>query len=271
MEDNVYMLKIGGSIITDLSKPNTANMGEISRILDEIKAAMSKSHFKLIIGHGSGSFGHVSAAKYRVQEGLIDADSRKGAAITHLVAKELNTMFVKQGLEIGMNLYPFSPAGFGIGDGMGLSAGFTDHIRFALENGFIPVVHGDVIMNYTKGVSISSTEDVLRFISKSIKPSKIFFCTDVNGVYDKPPSDNPNAKLIKQINSSNINEVIKNTGVSNSRIDVTGGMRTKISLLYDICRDTDATGYIFNMNKRSALADILSGDVSNLEFTKVNR
>ena len=270
MEDNVYMLKIGGSIITDLSKPNTANMGEISRILDEIKAAMSKSHFKLIIGHGSGSFGHVSAAKYRVQEGLIDADSRKGAAITHLVAKELNTMFVKQEIEIGMNLYPFSPAGFGIGDGMGLSAGFTDHIRFALENGFIPVVHGDVIMN-TKGVSISSTEDVLRFISKSIKPSKIFFCTDVNGVYDKPPSDNPNAKLIKQINSSNINEVIKNTGVSNSRIDVTGGMRTKISLLYDICRDTDATGYIFNMNKRSALADILSGDVSNLEFTKVNR
>ncbi len=271
MTDNFYMLKIGGSIITDLSKPNTAKMDEISRLLDEIKSAMSRSSFKLIIGHGSGSFGHVSAAKYRIQEGLIDADSRKGAAITHLVAKELNTLFVKQGLEMGMNLYPFSPAGFGIGDEMGLSAGFTDHMRFALENGFIPVVHGDVIMNYSKGVSISSTEDVLRFISKQIKPSKVFFCTDVNGVYDKPPIGNLDAKLIRQINGSNINEVIKNTGVSNSRIDVTGGMRTKISLLYDICRDTDATGYIFNINKRGSLADILSGDVPDIEFTKVNR
>ena len=89
-------------------------------------------------------------------------------------------------------------------------------------------------MDYMQGVSISSTEDVLRFVSKNIKPSKVFFCTDVDGVYDKPPNENPNARLIKQIDSSNINDVIKNTDVSKNRVDVTGGMKTKISLLYGV-------------------------------------
>ena len=65
---SLYFIKIGGSIITDTSKPSTPKLQEIERLVDEIKAG-SEGH-RILVGHGSGSFGHVAVHKYNLENGL---------------------------------------------------------------------------------------------------------------------------------------------------------------------------------------------------------
>ncbi len=263
------MLKIGGSVITDLSKPSTALDGKIISLLNEVKSALSEKDFDIIIGHGSGSFAHVAAKKYRTNEGFVDSNSRIGAAITHLSAKELNTIFVKHGLDLGMPLYPFSPAYFSLAKSKRLESGFVENIKTAMEKGFIPVVHGDVIIDSDIGVSIASTEEVIRFLSSKMRPSKVLFATDVDGVFTSNPKANKNSQHIGVISSENIDEAIKHTGVSDERVDVTGGMSTKLTELYEICKTTGAEGYIFNIEREGMLKDVLLGRAEEQLYTKV--
>lgn len=266
----LYFIKIGGSAITDLSKPNTLSSGPvtIASLLQEFKDVYASGGFDVIIGHGSGSFAHVPAKKYRINEGLAYSDSRVGAAITHLTAKELNTIFVNEGLKLGLPLYPFSPGHFSFSDGTGL-AGFCGHISEAIEKGFIPVVHGDVVIDRERGVSIASTEAVFDFISRSITPSKILYGSDTDGVFTADPKIDKSAKHIAVIDSSNIGSALQNTGASKSRVDVTGGMATKLAKLYETCRLTGAEGYIFNITRPGALKAMLSGNADPSIYTLV--
>ena len=270
---DLYLLKIGGSVITDLSKPNTLATGPvtISTLLKEVNEAYSSGGFDLIIGHGSGSFGHVAAAQYKVNDGLIYKDSKKGAAITHMTAKQLNDIFINEGLKLDMALYPFSPAHFSLSKNGEVVSGFCGQLETALKNGFIPVVHGDVMMDIDKGVSIASTEKVLDFVAHNIKPTKVLYGSDIDGVFTANPKEDPNAEHIKVIDSSNINDALKNTGVSKTRVDVTGGMKTKLSKLYERCNDTGAEGYIFNITRPGMLKEMLLGTANPELYTVVRK
>ena len=59
-------LKLGGSLITDKDSPHTARPEILRRLAEEIAAARQHNPaMQLIIGHGSGSFGHMPAKKIR--------------------------------------------------------------------------------------------------------------------------------------------------------------------------------------------------------------
>ncbi|MFN8459248.1 MAG: hypothetical protein U0401_32125 [Anaerolineae bacterium] len=54
----LVLLKLGGSVITDKTKPFTARMDVIERLAQEINHALTDrgGDLQLIIGHGAGSF-----------------------------------------------------------------------------------------------------------------------------------------------------------------------------------------------------------------------
>ncbi len=243
-----YFVKLGGSIITDTSKPYTARVPLISKLLNKIKKVEGRNSIKVIVGHGGGSFPHVPAHKYRVNEGLVNRLSWKGAALTHHVADELNRIVVSEALKLGLRVFPFSPSSFSLWRSGESPEGYVGQIREALKKGFVPIVYGDVVFDSKKGVSIASTEQVFSFIAKSIRPSRIILTTDVDGVFDKDPKIYPDAKLINVIDSTNIDKVLNGAGGSH-KVDVTGGMATKLSLLYCMVKQNDALGIIVNGTK----------------------
>ena len=58
-------LKLGGSLITDKTQPGNDSADVLARVAREIKAALTENpDLKVVLGHGSGSFGHVAAAPY---------------------------------------------------------------------------------------------------------------------------------------------------------------------------------------------------------------
>ena len=269
MAKKLYFVKFGGSVITNTKKRSTAKISEIDRLLKEVDEARILHGFNVIIGHGSGSFGHVPAKKYRINEGLKYSNSMKGSLITLKEASNLNNIVVDRAMKLGIPVFPFSAHSFGMTDSGDMSPIFIDGIRAALDQGFIPVVYGDVVIDKNKGVSIASTEDILVGLAKKLRPSKVVLGTDVDGVFTKDPSVHSDARLIRRLDWSNFKKGISCAGNSVGRANVTGGMQSKLTSLYKAISKANATGYIINASKPGNMKKVLLGDHKDVECTVV--
>ena len=70
MTHEIIFLKLGGSLITDKDKPYTPRLDKLADLALEIKTVLdSTPELVLILGHGSGSFGHTAAKKYGTRDG----------------------------------------------------------------------------------------------------------------------------------------------------------------------------------------------------------
>jgi len=79
MNSHLIFLKLGGSLITDKTKPHTVHGKLISQLGHEILVAQEQDpNMQLILGHGSGSFGHVPAKKYGTRIGVSTSEEWQG-------------------------------------------------------------------------------------------------------------------------------------------------------------------------------------------------
>ncbi|MCL5262230.1 MAG: isopentenyl phosphate kinase [Candidatus Marsarchaeota archaeon] len=258
MGKRLYLLKIGGSLIAGQKNPNEIHKREIKRILTEIDAARRLVGFDLIIGHGSAAPGHVPSQKYGVSAGFTDERARYGSVLTERACSRLNDVVVQTALDIGMPVFSFSPHSFSTTISSVISNIYIEPVEIALRNGMAPIIYGDVLMDYVQGFSDISTEKLLAAFARRLHPEKVIFCTDVDGVFDSNPKLEKSAKFIHAVNRRTIKEVISRAGPS-LKIDVTGGMKTKVSLLYDAVKGTTAKGYILNGTVRGAIYRFLTG------------
>ena len=84
----IDIIKIGGSVITDKSKYCSLREDQLSRISKEI----SQWDRKCIIIHGAGSFGHILAKEYYLNEGFKNNEQLKGFSLTHAMIQKLNLL-----------------------------------------------------------------------------------------------------------------------------------------------------------------------------------
>lgn len=251
MTKNLILVKLGGSLITDKNKPFTARGNVISRLAKEIKQALQKRELNLIIGHGSGSFGHTEAAKYSTRDGLAGGGGVEGLSKVADVALELNKIVNKQFVAHELPVISFSPRSFVSPKSQRV---FVDPIRKALALGVIPLVHGDVVMDQNSGFTIFSTETVLNILAKQLSREysqiKIIYCGITNGVYDA------GGRTIARISPSNF-EKVKNDIKGSQAIDITGGMIHKVEESLNIAKSHKIETLIVNGSKRGIVKDVL--------------
>ncbi|OYT43037.1 MAG: hypothetical protein B6U88_02045 [Candidatus Aenigmarchaeota archaeon ex4484_56] len=233
--NNLIFIKLGGSVITDKSKPQTPNYEVINRLSREISEARKESNLDLIIGHGSGSFGHISAKKYKTSEGFISKESKYGLCVVHNDAAKLNEIVVNSFLEIGEKAISLQPSSFCIARNSSITDVYLEPIKKFIEYGIMPVPYGDVSVDLEKGCCIISTEEILKTIALKLKPEKIIMVGKVDGVYTDDPMKNPSAKKIEEINKDNFSE-IKNCLKGSDCVDVTGGMLHKIEQSVELAK-----------------------------------
>ncbi|MDE1828098.1 MAG: hypothetical protein KGH65_02990 [Candidatus Micrarchaeota archaeon] len=267
MKKELYFVKLGGSVITDTQKPSTPRKAEISRLLGEIQVAREAKDFQIILGHGGGSFGHFPAKKYRINEGIINSDSMKGFVETQNAMHNLNMLITDAAIKAQLSPHPFTPSSFAYSSGKKIVGGTLEGIRNSLDAGSMPIVHGDGMSDSRQGISIASTEEVFRFLLSGIKPDKIIIGTDMDGVFDSDPRTNPSAKLIPVVDSSNIDAILSSSASGAQKVDVTGGMKTKLETLYGMVKSTGAQGYIANASKPRVIENLLMGN--HVECTSV--
>jgi glutamate 5-kinase len=67
-----------------------------------------------------------------------------------------------------------------------------------LQAGYVPVLHGDCVLDSTLGVTILSGDTIMRQLAEAFRPQYCAFLTDVPGLYTKPPNV-PGAVLVPEV------------------------------------------------------------------------
>jgi len=254
--ERLILIKLGGSLITDKTKPLTAKVEIIKRLGKEIKEARKKFSGKIIIGHGSGSFGHTVAAKYKTQDGIFNKKGVNGLALVADVAIQINRIVIQNFLKVGLPVFSLAPASFLTAEDKNLKKSFIKPFYHLLKSGLIPVIYGDVILDQTKGCCIFSAEKTLNILTKNLKKEfnilKIIHCGNTDGVYDV------NGKTIPVITRKSFQKFQKAIGKSNT-IDVTGGMIHKVKESLEIS-PLGIHSFIINGGKPGNLKKAILGE-----------
>lgn len=227
MADLVF-LKLGGSLITDKGSPQTARPDVIRRAASEIREALDESgDLQLLLGHGSGSFGHPTARRYRIQEGLAESEDWWGYAETAVVAASLNRLVTEICLAEGVPVLPFQPSASSLcQDGVLLHLELAP-LKEALARGLVPVVYGDVSFDSVRGSAIISTEEIFAYLARRLHVSRVILATQVDGVFTADPLTDRGTRLVREISASRLQDV-ERLLTGSAAADVTGGMLGKV-------------------------------------------
>ncbi|MFV9504950.1 MAG: isopentenyl phosphate kinase [Oscillochloridaceae bacterium umkhey_bin13] len=226
-------IKLGGSVITDKAGREAADLPLITRLATELAAARaSRPDLAVILGHGSGSFGHHYAARYGVHRGLDPAGDYTGFALTAGAALRLNRIVVDALLEAGVPALSLQPSASLWSNAGQVAAWETGPIATALARGLVPVIHGDVAFDQAQGSAIISTEALLAHLALATKlrPTRIILVGE-EAVYTADPRRDPDATRVPLITAANLDQVLHGTSGSHA-VDVTGGMRSKLELMW---------------------------------------
>jgi len=227
-------VKLGGSLITDKTRPATARQDVIARLAQEIAAARAaRPDLRLLLGHGSGSFGHVVGQRYGTRAGVRDAEGWRGFAETAAAAARLNRIVADALLAAEVPAWSLAPSATArCQDGRLVELG-VEAITRALAVGLVPLVYGDVALDDERGGTIVSTEEVFAFLVPRLRPNRIVLVGEVDGVYTADPAIDPTARLITHLTPERL--TAGGIGLGGARgVDVTGGMASKVAAMSEL-------------------------------------
>jgi isopentenyl phosphate kinase len=233
LNPELMFLKMGGSLITEKSRPHTPREEVINEIAEEIKVALDeKPERRIVLGHGSGSFGHVPAKKYGTRQGVRTEDEwlgfvdvwRQAAALNHLVMDALT----KHGVP-AVAISPLTAITASAGE---IVEWNLVPIASALEHGLIPVVYGDVVFDQSWGGTILSTEELFAYLVPALRPSSILLAGVERGVW----MDYPACQVIYDRITPAVMDSITFAIDKSAFIDVTGGMQSKVAFCINLVK-----------------------------------
>ncbi len=203
--------KLGGSVITDKSKPFSYRPDVVSALSEEI----ASSDEKVVVVHGGGSFGHVVAKQHGISSDVTEAPA-VGVAQTRGAMYELNRLVCKTMMEFKLSPYPFSP--FDAVSKAG-KAPVALWLKALLKEGLTPVTFGDVTLT-PGGFKVFSGDVIIQELAKILAPERAVYALDVDGVYEE------NSRvIIPELTPSKIKRMRVPGGG-----DATGGMRLKLEV-----------------------------------------
>jgi isopentenyl phosphate kinase len=249
----VVLLKLGGSLLTDKGRDDTDRPEVLARLAGEIAAVLAEPDPpRLVLGHGSGSFGHAAAAKSGIAAGLGSPERLRGVVATRERAVELHRRVVAALTQAGALPYSIAPSSaLVLADGRGVSV-HLEPLRLALDAGLLPVVYGDVVMDRRQGVAIASTETVFQALADAGLPiAKALWAGATAGVLDE------SGQLLPTIAVDASHRAEAAAGAS-AGTDVTGGMRHRLAAVLDLAR-RGIPSVIFDGQVPGRLAEALRG------------
>jgi isopentenyl phosphate kinase len=252
---NLVLVKLGGSLITDKSRPFTEKTDVIKRLARETHEAREEGKLRIVLGHGGGSYPHEPANRYQTNKGMAGPESIRGLSLVQDAAARLNRIVVKALIEAGENAISVSPSSCTISEGSRITEWYTKPLEKYLDYRMLPVVYGDTGVDSRQGFCILSTEELFYHLSRKLGPCKIVMCGKTDGVFSADPNKYPDAKHISEITPETYKDV-ENFLASSDGIDVTGGMLLKVRRAVELARGGTET-HIINGTKPGNLKKAL--------------
>lgn len=240
----MLILKLGGAAITNKVVPNTAQPEAIQAIASMIATTPQP----MIIVHGAGSFGHILAKEYSLQQGWQTGNDAQRQAFVRLQQQlhRLNRLVVDALIEAGLPAVSIQPLAMTVMDSLRMTQTFIEPIRHILDLGMLPVLYGDCVFDTAQGFGILSGDQLVVHLANALDADRVAFGTNVAGVLDA------DGQVISRISAhTQITQYRQGTA------DVTGGMLGK---LQEIAHLQHATAWIFELQNLDHLRRILRGE-----------
>jgi isopentenyl phosphate kinase len=223
--DALTFLKLGGSLITDKTREATARPDHLQRLAGEVRAALeARPDISLVLGHGSGSFGHFPGQRYGTRGGVHSSQEWVGFAQVSAAAARLNRLVTDAFLKAGVPVLSLQPSASARCEDGQLKTLESAPIQTALAHNLVPLLYGDVALDSVRGGTIVSTEEIFLHLAPILRPRRILLAGDVEGVLDT------SGEVIPHIRPGQIARLSARLGGSHG-IDVTGGMLGKVTAM----------------------------------------
>lgn len=256
--NHLVFLKLGGSLITDKLTPRTPRTQVLNRAAKEIQASLAETpELKILLGHGSGSFGHVSGSQYQTRDGVSTPREWRGFSQVWGDAAELNKLVMNALREAGLPAVGFPPSASILTQKRKILHWNLAPIQSALENDLLPVVYGDVVFDEHQGGTILSTEDLFVHLAGTLKPQRILLAGQDPGVWQDFPECTRLFEEITPADKKNLKGIVNQSQAT----DVTGGMGEKVNQMLDLVSTLpELEVLIFSGTEAGQLQGALAGE-----------
>lgn len=137
-----------------------------------------------------------------------------------------------------------------------------DTLLELLEFNVVPIINENDTVS-TKEIKIGDNDNLSARVATAVEADILIVLSDIDGLYDKNPSTNPNANLISEVKELT-DEIWKNAGGSGSSVG-TGGMVTKLEAA-EICMKVGTAMYIINGKDIGNLEKVLNDEQVGTKF-----
>lgn len=277
MKELVF-LKLGGSLITDKTKPYTPLLDVMDSLARQIANTLqAQPNLRLVIGHGAGSFGHVAASEYKTRDGYPrpsplahrgrdqnEENYWKGFAEVWFQASALNRYVMNALHNAGVRAIALPPSGSVIASDGKVAVWEITPISMSLAAGIVPVIFGDVVFDEVRGGTILSTENLFAYLVKALDPERILLAGLEDAVWEDFPA---RTRKIERITPRSFEEIKHGVGKS-AAADVTGGMEAKVKEMLELAQDTPGLRIqIFSGTEAGNISRVLSGELLGTEIS----
>jgi isopentenyl phosphate kinase len=234
------VLKLGGSVITDKTAARTVDHEALDTAARTIGSHCADSEGDpLVLVHGGGSFGHPAAAEHGVSESEGTHDATAVAAV-HSAMGDLNDAVVSRLHGADVPALPVRPLSVAHRSNDGLRFQ-TGSVAAMLDEGFVPVLHGDVVVHEGKGATVLSGDEIVVALARALDADRVGLCSTVPGVLD-------GETVVPEIESY---ERVSDAVGDSDATDVTGGMAGKVKTLLNL----DSPAAIFALSELDTFLD----------------
>jgi len=233
----VVLVKLGGSLITDKTRPETPRTAILARLAGEIARAAPICRERPIVAHGSGSYGHVAAQRHGFTRGGLDApgltpEQAKGFAAVQERAATLHRLVVAALLAAGAAPYSFAPSSAVVAAGGPPAEVFAEPLLHALASGLLPVSYGDIVLDRARGAAICSTEALFALLARTlarhgVAVRRVLWLGATDGVYDGA------GRTLPRLDAAGFAAARAGIGAA-AGTDVTGGMLHRVEAALDL-------------------------------------
>lgn len=260
-------------MITDKTRPYTPRLDKLANLATEIAQTLqTHPNLLLVLGHGSGSFGHTAAKEYGTRDGVLahlrhnslnsqrETEENKywqGFAKVWYQATNLNRYVIHALHDAGLPAITFSPLASVWSEERQIAQWDVSHIQAALEHGLLPVVHGDVILDRTKGGTILSTEELFDYLARALRPQRVLLAGLEAGIWADFPA---RRHKVERVTRASFYEIGQGVGKA-AGADVTGGMEAKVRQMLDLVEAVPGlAAQIFSGEPKGHLERVLAGE-----------
>jgi len=173
------------------------------------------------------------ASEGKVASGGLELESvRKGFLKTRLSVTKLQHFVVESLVEEGVEAVGISPLGKWTTADRQLLSVWSGDFEAVLGAGFVPVLHGDCVLDESTGCTILSGDTIMSHLARQWRPDIVVFLTDVDGVFSRPPGSE-GARLLSTIRVSDdgtweADGLDGEVSMLSSGVDTTGGIAKKV-------------------------------------------